>query len=48
MAETCAKCKLPVVCGHSLSLDGTRKLWRLCCLCTAALIEQLDDQKVTR
>lgn len=43
--EICAKCKQPVICGHSISLDALRRTWRLCCLCAAELIAQFDREQ---
>lgn len=43
--ETCAQCSQPTVTGHTLALDGARRVWRLCCLCMAELIAVLDKAK---
>ena len=43
--EKCSDCGADVVCGHSIALDSTRRLWRLCCLCTAELIARFDGAK---
>ena len=45
--EKCSGCGTDVICGHSISLDGSRRLWRLCCLCTAELIARFDGAKET-
>jgi hypothetical protein len=43
--ESCAICGQPMICGHTLGIDGGRRLWRVCCLCTAELIARLDPVK---
>ena len=45
--EQCAKCKSPTVAGHSLTLDAARRMWRLCCLCTTELLQELDKPATT-
>jgi len=40
-------CKMPMVCGHSVSVDASRRMWRLCCMCTAELTAKLDSELVT-
>jgi len=45
VSETCAKCGNQTVAAHSITLDGSRRLWRLCCLCTAELVNDLNSIK---
>jgi hypothetical protein len=40
--EQCAKCGNQTIAGHSLTLDASRRMWRLCCLCTAEFVNELD------
>ena len=45
--ETCGMCKMPMVCGHSIGIDGARILIRLCCLCLGELLGKVNSELVS-
>lgn len=44
--EICAKCGLPMICGHLISIDRGRASYWLCCLCAGELINGMNRELI--